>query len=47
MAVVAMLGATGQREQELLGVSSGSHLAAYSSQMGEALESGGRQDDST
>jgi hypothetical protein len=43
MAVVAMLGAAGQREQELLGVSAGSHWAAY----GEALESGGRQEDST
>ena len=47
MAVVAMLGAAGQREQELLGVSSGSHMAAMSRQMDEGLESAGRQDDST
>jgi hypothetical protein len=47
MAVVAMLGVAGQREQELLGVSSGSHYAALSSRMDESLESGGRQDDST
>jgi hypothetical protein len=47
MAVMAMLGAAGQREQELLGVSAGSHRAALSSQMDEGLESGGRQADST
>jgi hypothetical protein len=47
MAVNAMLGAAGQREQELLGVSSGSHMAALLSQVDEAVESGGRQDDST
>ena len=47
MAVAAMMGAAGQREQELLGVSSGSHVAAWSSQADEALESGGRQADST
>ena len=32
VAVLAMLGAAGQREQELLGVSAGSHIAALSSQ---------------
>jgi hypothetical protein len=47
MAVVAMLGVVGQREQELLGVSAGSHYAAWSSQADEALESGGRHADST
>ena len=47
IAVVAMLGAAGQREQELLGVSSGSNIAAWSSQIDEALESGGRRADST
>ena len=47
MAVAAMLGVAGQREQELLGVSAGSHYAAWSSQADEALESGGRQADST
>jgi hypothetical protein len=47
MAVTAMLGTAGQREQELLGVSSGSHFAVMSSQLDEGLESAGRQDDST
>jgi hypothetical protein len=42
MAVVAMLGAAGQREQELLGVSSGSHIATLSSQADEAMQSHGR-----
>jgi hypothetical protein len=47
MTVAAMLGAAGQREQELLGVSAGSHNAAWSSQVDESMESGGRQADST
>jgi hypothetical protein len=47
MAVVAMLGAAGQLEQELLGVSAGSGMAALSSQVDEGLESAGRQADST
>jgi hypothetical protein len=47
MALQAMLGAAGQREEELLGVSSGSHMAAWSSRMDEGMESGGRQADST
>ena len=47
MVVIAMLGAAGQREQELLGVSSGSNFAAFSSQLDEDMESANRQDDST
>jgi hypothetical protein len=46
MAVVAMLGAAGQRGQELLGVSAGSHYAAISSLVDEGLENASRQADS-